>query len=92
MKIKKTDPWSYVQLARYIRTEKPQQKLILLTLAFYANPKTGYCFPSYEMLMRDTSYHSKTIVSDSIKYLRDTLGILSWVQGHSNQFKNIANG
>jgi hypothetical protein len=44
------------------------------------------------MLMRDTSYHSKTIVSDSIKYLRDTLGILSWVQGHSNQFKNVANG
>jgi hypothetical protein len=91
LNFKKLGDWKYVKVARYIRTKKPAQHHILLMLAFYAD-KNGYSFPSYEDLMDDTSYGSKQTIWDSITYLRDELRILTWKQGHSNQYKNIANG
>jgi hypothetical protein len=87
----KMGEWKFVKAARYIRTEKPAQHHVLLMLALYAD-ENGYSFPSYENLMDDTSYGSKQTISDAITYLRDELHILTWKQGHSNQYKNIANG
>ena len=87
----KLGEWKFVKVARYIRTEKPAQHHVLLMLSLYADQK-GYCFPSYQNLMDDTSYGSEQTISDAIKYLRDVLHILTWKQGHSNQYRNIANG
>jgi len=84
--------WKYVKVASLLRTEKPAQKHILLTLAFYADP-AGYCHPSYESLMDDTGYGSKQTIAEALTYLRDDLKILTWTKGHSNQYRpNIANG
>jgi hypothetical protein len=87
----KMGEWKFVKVARYIRTAKPAQHHVLLMLALYADEK-GYSYPSYENLMDDTSYGSKQTISDAITYLRDELKILTWKQGHSNQYRNIANG
>jgi len=92
LNLTKLGDWKYVRIASLLRTEKPAQKHILLTLALHADGKTGYCYPSYDELRDDTSYGSKQTISDAITYLRDELKILTWKQGHSNQYRNIANG
>jgi hypothetical protein len=74
-----------------IKTEKPCQKHVLTALAIRTNTKTDTCHPSYERLMSDTGL-SRCAVSDALKYLRDKLKVLTWKQGHSNQYtKPMAN-
>lgn len=86
----KPGKFSTVMLARYIRTDKPVQKLVLLTLALYAD-ETGKCFPSYERLMLDSGIKSKTTIAVVLRYLRDTLKVVNWAVGHGNQFSHVPN-
>ena len=85
------DTFRFTRSALVIRTEKSSQKLVLLALAIRTNGRTGTCHPSYECLCRDTGL-SRSVVAASLKYLRDTLKVLTWKQGHSNQYMTpIAN-
>jgi hypothetical protein len=86
----KPGSFAALKFARYIRTKKPIQKLVLLTLALYANA-AGECFPSYERLMLDTGIKSKTTIAASLQYLRDTLKVIDWTVGHGNQFAHVPN-
>jgi hypothetical protein len=63
---------------------------VLVVLVQYAD-LAGTCFPSYERLMLDTGIKSKSTISAALKYLRDTLKIVSWASGHGNQFKHVHN-
>jgi hypothetical protein len=92
LNFKNLGAWKYVKVASLIRTEKPAQKHVMLTLAFRADGASGYCHPSYDDLMEDTSYGSKHTIAEAIVYLRDVLKIITWTKGHSNQYRNVANG
>jgi Helix-turn-helix domain len=80
----KHDQWRFVRAARSIHTETTAQKVILMLLASYANGHDGTCYPSYDLLMRDSGIASRTTVSDALQHLRDTLKILKWKKGWGN--------
>ena len=87
----KLDTFRFIRAALGVRTKTPAQKLILLTLAIRADGKTGVCHPSYESLSNDTGL-ARSSVADAVRYLRDTLKVLNWKQGHCNQhMKPLAN-
>lgn len=85
-----TSSWKWVQLARGMRTKTPVQHHILQVLVQHADIH-GKCWPSYQCLMDETGYRSKTTIANALVYLRDELKVLTWNPGHGNQFKHFAN-
>lgn len=77
-------PWRFIKAALNIRCETPAQKLLLILLAGYAN-KDGVCWPSYGTLMQRSGLGSEHTVIAALKYMRDTLRILTWTKGWGNQ-------
>lgn len=74
----------FLHVVRNIQTETPAQKSVLMALTTRAD-RNGKSYPNYFELMYDTglSYDS---VRSCLKYLRDELRVVTWVQGHSNQY------
>jgi hypothetical protein len=84
-------PFRFTRVVLGIPTKHASQKAVLIALAIRTNSKTCTCRPSYDRLMKDTGL-SRYAISAALKYLRDTLKVLTWKQGHSNQFmKPMAN-
>lgn len=84
-------PFRFTRVVLGIPTKHASQKAVLIALAIRTNGKTCTCRPSYDRLMKDTGL-SRYAISAALKYLRDVLKVLTWKQGHSNQFmKPMAN-
>jgi helix-turn-helix protein len=74
--------------ARSIRTDTPEQKLILLLLVSHAR-MNGACWPSYACLLRESSLGSDHTITSALRYLRDTLKLLTWKKGWGNAHKKV---
>jgi hypothetical protein len=86
---KTVDAFRFIRNVLDIQTETPAQKSVLVALALRANHRTGTCYPSYEVLCRDTGL-ARSVVARAIIYLRDKLQVLTWKRGHSNQYRRQA--
>jgi len=89
---KNNSSWKFVKAASNIHTSKASQKSVLTALASRAD-RDGVSFPGYERLMKDTSIGSRATIIKALDYLKNDLGILTWVKGWGNRYtkKGVAN-
>jgi hypothetical protein len=80
----KNDQWRFMRAARIIHTDTPAQKLILMLLASHINGQDGSCYPSYDLLMRESGFTSKATITSALQYLRIKLKIVKWTKGWGN--------
>ena len=64
-------PRPFFARARSVRTGSPRDGYIFLTLATYADPKTGECWPSLNTLCADTQYSRRSMLRALTSLERD---------------------
>ena len=87
----KAQGFRFTKAAFQIKTNTASQKGVLLVLGHRADNDTGVCHPSYERIMHDTSIRSEDTVKNAIQYLRNDLGVVTWVRGWGNAHRSRAN-
>ena len=82
--------FKFLKLALLLRAPVPAYRHVLITLADYADGKTGIAYPGYDRLMSETGYASKQTITNALQYWKKA-GVLSWRKGWGNVHKQVPN-
>jgi hypothetical protein len=82
--------FKFLKLALLLRAPKPAFRHVLITLADYADGKTGVAYPGYERLMFETGYASKQTITSALQHWKKA-GVLSWRKGWGNAHDSKSN-